>query len=694
MILRITLLSNAIITNGNGDALIDLDSDYNKYGLPYISAKRLKGMLKDSANELVSMGQKIDVAKLFGNENEEGVIKLSDARLKGSDILEKLSNGFNPEIIKNSFSIILNQTSLDECGVAKKGSLRRFRAYDKKLVFESEIECDDNLKDKLELICLNLRYIGHKRTRGFGKVKCEIIDSLSDEKVKQTNEIHKDIMVFTLLDDVVLTSLSGDENTVDTKGYLSASVIKGAFKKLGVEYSKPQNAYFYDDGNIFYPAPMNLKKLKYTQENLKIYTEIDEEKEKEELKKNNDFKIEKKSSIGGYICIKNGVLSKAKISTINKTHVSLADKENMSLAELEKYENEGEYKNKIFSYTALSKGQKFAIKLDKNDDFSSLNGDILRLGKSANSQYGRVKISFESSSDNEANFNDEFYLVAISPILLRGEMGGFEPSKESLENELKKLGLELKEIVISRYEKAQFYNNSYKCKTPQVMGFSIGSVFKVSGNLNHELVQLKTQDEFGFGWLKAYASFNDLELEKDKKDTNDKNDNEDKKDSQLNENQRPSDDELKAIEPALKNILKQDLEQRVFLSKEYKDYAIQDENYKKHGETFSASELSRMQSIVNAFKLGEDFKTQFKDKYKDSAFYKKMQDKGLRLDKIDIEKIMQNTYKIKNSKQKSNKEIYDFYKDFYTEEMFFSIEKKVLISKIKQARKELKKDEK
>lgn len=664
MILRITLSSNAIITNGNGDALIDLDSDYNEYGLPYISAKRLKGMLKDSANELVSMGQDINALRLFGDENNEGIIKLSDARLQDYEILEKLSNDFKPDLFKNSFSVVLSQTSLEEHGVAKKGSLRRFRAYDKGLVFESEIEENVEFLKDLELICLNLRYIGHKRTRGFGKVKCELIDSQNDEKTAQTNEIHKDIMVFTLLDDVVLTSLSGDENTVDTKGYLSASAIKGAFKKLGVEYSKPQNAYFYDN-NIFYPAPLNLKKYKY-KDDLMVFNEITE--------KNDD---EKKSNIGGYVCIKNGVLNKANISTTNKTHVSLAGKENMGLKELEKHKDDKEYKNKIFSYTALSKGQKFAIKLDKNDDFSSLNGKVLRLGKSANSQYGRVKISFENSSDNEASFNDEFYLVAISPILLRGEMGGFEPSRESLEKEFKKLGLELKEIIISRYEKAQFYNNSYKCKTPQVMGFSIGSVFKVSGNLNQELVQLKTQDEFGFGWLKAYKSFNDLELEKDEKD---------KQTNEISQN------ELKSIEPVLKNILKQDLEQRVFLSDEYKSYSIQDENYKKHGEIFSASELSRMQSIASAFETNKDFKTQFEDKYKDSAFYKKMQDKGLRLDKIDIEKIMQNETKTK--KQKSNKEIYDFYKDFYTKEMFFNIEKKVLISKIKQARKMLKKDEK
>ncbi|MBZ7996631.1 hypothetical protein AVCANL279_04725 [Campylobacter canadensis] len=473
------------------------------------------------------------------------------------------------------------------------------------------------------------------------------------------------MMIFTLLDDVIFTSLSGDENTVDTKGYLSASAIKGAFKKLGVEYKNPQNAYFYDGKNIFYPAPMNLKKNKYVQEDLKIYTEIDEEKEKEELKKNKNLNIDKKSSIGGYICIKNGVLSKAKISTINKTHVSLADKENMSLKELEKYESEGEYKNKIFSYTALRKGQKFAIKLMYDEDFSKLDGKVLRLGKSANSQYGRVKISFESSNDKEVNFNGEFYLVAISPVLLRNEIGGFEPSFDALKSALKDIeecDLELKEIIISRYEKAQFYNNSYKCKTPQVMGFSIGSVFKVSGKLNDEFCMVGVQQEFGFGRLKAYASFNDLKLEKDQET------------KQTNE---ISSDELKIIEPALKNILKQDLEQRVFLSNEYKNYVIQDENYKKHGEIFSASELSRMQSIASAFETNKDFKTQFEDKYKDSAFYKKMQDKGLRLDKFDI------------AKHENEK-----YKSFYTDDIKNEIAKKVLISKIKYARKMLKKDEK
>ncbi|MBZ7995533.1 hypothetical protein AVCANL279_04730 [Campylobacter canadensis] len=182
MILRITLSSNAIITNGNGDALIDLDSDYNKYGLPYISAKRIKGMLKDSANELISMGQDINVLKLFGDENNEGIIKLSDATLENSEILEKLSSEFKTDIIKNSFSVILNQTSLDEFGVAKAGSLRRFRAYDKGLVFESEIEGNLEFQKDLELICLNLRYIGHKRTRGFGKVKCELIEGKNTEQ--------------------------------------------------------------------------------------------------------------------------------------------------------------------------------------------------------------------------------------------------------------------------------------------------------------------------------------------------------------------------------------------------------------------------------------------------------------------------------------------------------------------------------
>lgn len=669
MILKITLLSNTIITNGNGDALIDLDCDYNEYGLPYISAKRLKGMLKDSANELVSMGQDINVLRLFGDENNEGIIKLSDARLQDYDILEKLSNDFKPDLFKNSFSVVLSQTSLDERGVAKKGSLRRFRAYDKGLIFESEI--DENFKQEfqkdLELICLNLRYIGHKRTRGFGKVKCEIISSQNDEKTAQTNEIHKDIMVFTLLDNVILTNLSGDENTIDTKEYLSASAIKGAFKKLGVEYSKPQNAYFYDDKNIFYPAPMNLKKYKY-KDDLVVFNE--------NIEKNDD---EKKSNIGGYVCIKNSILSKAKISTINKTHVSLADKENMSLTELEKYESEGKYKNKIFSYTAISKGQQFAIKLMDEENFSELDGKVLRLGKSANSQYGRVKISFESSSNKESNFNNEFYLVAISPVLLRNEIGGFEPSLDALKNELEKQGLKLEKIVISRYEKAQFYNNSYKCKTPQVMGFSIGSVFKVSGNLNQELVQLKTQDEFGFGWLKAYKSFDNLELKSDKKD-NETNQN------SKNKLEKPklSDDELKNIEPTLKNILKKDLEQRVFLSNEYKNYEIQYPECKNRSkDKMTKSELARIEKVLNIIGFDNEksiidlFKKEFKPKQngKQNEFLDKMErnKKGLNLSGIDIEK-----FKLPN------------YDKYYDKEYLFYLKIKTLISKLKQARKETK----
>ena len=56
MILKIELLSDTCIGNGNGmGSLIDNDIVHDRYGLPYIPARRLKGLLKSAALEANSV---------------------------------------------------------------------------------------------------------------------------------------------------------------------------------------------------------------------------------------------------------------------------------------------------------------------------------------------------------------------------------------------------------------------------------------------------------------------------------------------------------------------------------------------------------------------------------------------------------------------------------------------------------------
>ena len=88
--LNIELLSDTLVGSGEGwGVTIDSDIVFDKYGLPYIPAKRIKGCLRESALEVLEMFEqaKIDFASeeefdtLFGKvgQAESGVLSFSNA---------------------------------------------------------------------------------------------------------------------------------------------------------------------------------------------------------------------------------------------------------------------------------------------------------------------------------------------------------------------------------------------------------------------------------------------------------------------------------------------------------------------------------------------------------------------------------------------------------------------------------------
>ncbi|MSN96885.1 hypothetical protein F1B92_06860 [Campylobacter sp. FMV-PI01] len=152
-LVKIKLLSNALFSNASGDGLIDLDSISDEFGIFYIPSKRIKGALRESATEILEMqnlaSDEIErqINTLFGTAKNDGLIELFDAHLENFDFYKKLSLEFGRNSILNLNSLILNQTSLDDNGVAKDGYLRKLRVIKSGLVFEMKIILkDENLK--------------------------------------------------------------------------------------------------------------------------------------------------------------------------------------------------------------------------------------------------------------------------------------------------------------------------------------------------------------------------------------------------------------------------------------------------------------------------------------------------------------------------------------------------------------------
>lgn len=210
--LQITLESNALIGSGEGyGAIIDADVTFDDIGIPYIPAKRIKGCIRDSAIEICSM---FDVAKIksfldltpdsssnsnnnkfkiitdiFGKQGQESPAPfyftnlMIDEYNKNKEWLEYFSyehaNIISGDSIRSFFTELRQQTAIDDNGVAGEHSLRTIRTIKKGITFKGDLCCqteNQNAERLLALACRNFIYMGTKRNRGFGKIKCELLE--------------------------------------------------------------------------------------------------------------------------------------------------------------------------------------------------------------------------------------------------------------------------------------------------------------------------------------------------------------------------------------------------------------------------------------------------------------------------------------------------------------------------------------
>jgi len=191
--ITIDLKSDVLIGIGEGyGAIVDCDVVLDDVGLPYIPSKRIKGIMRESAEELNEMlkvyKKRIDIDEIFGAKGaKEGMLHLANFYMKEYENsrlwLKYLINNeqyiVNKQNITEQLTALRYSTAIDgEKGFAKKHSLRTERVIAKSNngdVFIAEVECPEAYEIELALICQNIRRIGTKRTRGLGKVDVLLI---------------------------------------------------------------------------------------------------------------------------------------------------------------------------------------------------------------------------------------------------------------------------------------------------------------------------------------------------------------------------------------------------------------------------------------------------------------------------------------------------------------------------------------
>ncbi len=212
--LRIVIETKTSTFPGSGEgygSIVDRDVVFDDKGLPYLPARRLKGVLRESALEVQEMlgSSKLmtispeQLNRLFGKEGQtEGSrLIITDFFLDGyAELLEwlnwlfsKYPAFFSPAAIIDYYTEIRHQTSIAEQGVAEEGSLRTSRVLKKDLCFEGRIGlADDNNQEEktiLALACANMRHLGGQRNRGFGEVTATLFAGTDDLTASALKEL-------------------------------------------------------------------------------------------------------------------------------------------------------------------------------------------------------------------------------------------------------------------------------------------------------------------------------------------------------------------------------------------------------------------------------------------------------------------------------------------------------------------------
>lgn len=463
--LEITLQSDICIGNGYAFfGIIDTDVVYDRNGLPFLPARRLKGVLRENAEFLYQVGllQKDEgnsIDDIFGYSNSQnsngiqvgnGYINNFDEITENLDNLKKekiLNELLSKEKILDLFTSVKAQTRIKD-GVAYDNSLRFIRVInqysameqrkDEPLKFTAGIRYKSSWKENLEKIAKATRNIGINRNRGLGSVTCVFNPRSNDRHVFNGGFIGnvETIKVFLRNIDSLIIS-GGDKN--DTLSFIPGRTFAGALAGtyLSNDGASAEDNTFFDlflngktkfsnftisDGNkSYYPAPYFLNKLKKTG----VYV--------------NALQYSDKFSFSTDSNLYTGNGNQPKKMKGKYANICIGEDNSICVEEIEPnkriifHHRSGDDKL-LYSQTVLDAGQVFSGTISYPKEYSKVLYDLLKntrliLGKSRTAQYGKcqiISINDNYKSENkriEINAGDVIYISLASPGVFQCESG-------------------------------------------------------------------------------------------------------------------------------------------------------------------------------------------------------------------------------------------------------------------------------
>lgn len=545
--------------SGEGGVLIDADVVFDSSGFPFIPARRIKGMLKESLEEVLEMTGKnedevLKVVKALFGEPGKGThagklvfnnLFIEDWNTVKADLKSIQPHiAFSPDHIRSCYTVEIQQTAIEgpdpnvadkkSEGTAKHNSLRNYRVIKPDTSFSASLKTTEELifddeEKYLKLAAKNLRHAGTRRNRGFGKVCCEITDLA--EKV-----IHKETEPATIPDDatqlaISITTLSpviiaqqlGDQNTVSTLKYITGSQLRGLLAGAYIRDKKLSRTDAHMDsgfrtlflsgqvqfGNLFLnggaPVPSHLHKRK-------VVVEADRKANPVSVFSNPEGITR---ALGGWGRIGSDGRIQTKKYLPKSTFYFHNSRPNRAAGRNHQEDTEGG----IFYYEALNADQAFKGTIEGDPALLQQLAQAFpkpfdaRMGRSRSAQYGEVSVSVTArSSEESASISyakDQKYLLILqSPLILLNQSGLPVPDTHELLKVLtEKLGILENEITLNNVAttltEVEQYNTTWQAKSGKCLAYAAGSTFqftlKKAVELEKELTFLGEWNTQGFG---------------------------------------------------------------------------------------------------------------------------------------------------------------------------------------------------
>lgn len=506
-------LESDLCTSGGGiyNDAVDTEIIADKYGFPYIPGKRIKGCLRECAEELNDWGERIDEEKIFGMPgNDAGNLKIENAYPTNYDVYKEelrtcgSSVIVHPQNVMGVYTYLRSQTAIDyKSGIAKDESLRTMRVVNKDTVFESRVVVSEEYKESLEKCLKVFKHMGMARTRGFGEISAFLTkENESGETMTQNIENDDPICIregysallyrFDLEEPVVCKSINGqEENSLD---YIDGGKFLGCIAgEMGNKFLKMMsegdlyvsNAYLCTKGRRLSEAPFSVYTIKNNKTDCRDNVYRNDENKTEDDRQCLQFQQIKHC----YVDMSEDSIKVFSVRVEEKYHHTRPDDKSIGRALDDEY-NVGE----MYQFSAISSGQSFSGFIvgtkkqitEIHEIFSNVH--YVNIGYANSAEYGKCHLSLRDYNTVACEkICGDFAVWLKSPAIIYNDKAACSTDAEDLAEDIKaELGINGKaqlEKTFVKVTEVGGYNVTWNARKPTLAAFDKGSVlvFKGSG---------------------------------------------------------------------------------------------------------------------------------------------------------------------------------------------------------------------